>query len=221
MNRILLSITILSLLVWGCDKNTPSNNNEHCDVDNPLTELQWLQNIVYNQEIEHQHSMTIHKCSYNKQQGFVIDFCVECPDSQIIFFDCDSSVICKFGETTSCYSFSDFKVKAEDLLLIYSDTIVADTNFCHISDPLTELKWLAQIVAENKNKEAKAEIYKCIYDDKEGFIINICVGCLDAIIEFRDCQGNVLCEFGGIMGTVTCPDFQEKLKDKELIWENH
>jgi len=132
-----LTILTLTLLIWGCDKNTPSKNNDLCNADNPLTYLPWLNSIVNNQENSRIHSLAIHKCTYENQQGFLIDFCVECTDTQIVFFDCDSSVICQFGETTSCSSYSDFQNKVEDLLLIYSDTVVADTNFCHVSDPLT------------------------------------------------------------------------------------
>jgi len=39
-------------------------------------------------------------------------------------------------------------------------------------------------------------------------------------LEFYDCEGNVICEFGGFDGRNTCPDFESNVSNMELIWTN-
>jgi hypothetical protein len=71
-----------------------------------------------------------------------------------------------------------------------------------------------------QNEMDTAEIYFCIYDNKEGFLIDLCVQCPDALTTFYDCEGNIVCEFGGYLGTNTCPNFEEKTSKRALIWKH-
>jgi hypothetical protein len=98
-----------------------------------------------------------------------------------------------------------------------TETINND-QFCNVENPLDELDWLIKIVEDNTDNPASAEIYRCIYNQQEGFLIDLCVGCPDGLVQFYDCEGTVLCEFGGIDGRNTCPDFEENVSDKKLIW---
>lgn len=96
-----------------------------------------------------------------------------------------------------------------------------DTMICNTQEPLADLKWLKDIKTNAEQSESDtAEIYFCIYDDKEGFLVDLCVQCPDALTYFYDCEGNVVCEFGGYLGTNTCPDFEVKISKKELLWKH-
>ncbi len=96
-----------------------------------------------------------------------------------------------------------------------------DSMLCNTEEPLTELSWLKEIKDNAEQSESDtSEIYFCIYEEKEGFLIDLCVQCPDALTVFYDCEGNVLCEFGGYLGTNTCPDFDEKISKKELLWKH-
>ena len=94
------------------------------------------------------------------------------------------------------------------------DKIVCETN-----KPLEELPWLRERVDGMKNNQSNAAIYCCDYGNQQGFLSDDCVNCPDGMSEFYDCQGNILCEFGGIAGLNTCPDFEANLTDKVLIFE--
>jgi hypothetical protein len=96
----------------------------------------------------------------------------------------------------------------------------SNDQFCNVENPLEELNWLSELVEGVKDNPDKVEIYKCIYDYQEGFLIDLCVGCPDGLVEFYDCEGNVLCEFGGFDGRNTCPDFENSVSNMELIWNN-
>lgn len=209
-------IVLLSLL--SCDKKDTSQNDEFSKIDDPINELVWLKNII----AEATNPITIHKCSYKNKEGFLVNFCVNCSDGLVVFFDRDSNVIYEFGGIDGRNTCPDFEIEVMNKELIYSDTIATSNIdcFCDVNNPLKELNWLKQIVFENENNETRVEIYRCIYDSTEGFIIDLCVQCPDGLVEFRDCAGNIICEFGGIDGRVTCPDFELKVTKKELIWTN-
>jgi hypothetical protein len=57
-----------------------------------------------------------------------------------------------------------------------------------------------------------------LYDTTEGFLVDICFQCADDLVYYYDCNGNTICEFGGYSGLNTCPDFEDKLYDIELIF---
>ncbi|HNZ81627.1 MAG: DUF6970 domain-containing protein [Bacteroidales bacterium] len=211
-------ILIIFLSLFSCDKKNTTLNDQFCKVDDPMNELVWLKSII----AEAVNPITIHSCSYKNHEGFLVDFCVNCPDGLVVFFDCDSNVLCEFGGIDGRNTCPDFELEVMNKELIYGDTIAANNNdlFCNVNNPLEELNWLKQLVNDNKENEVRAEIYKCIYDSTEGFIIDLCVQCPDGLVEFRDCTGNILCEFGGFDGRVTCPDFELKIIKKELIWTN-
>lgn len=117
---------------------------------------------------------------------------------------------------------ADFKNSVSDKELIYSNSnivVSSDTTYCN-SNPLQELKWLIKLIEGVKDNPVKVEIYKCIYKSQEGFIIDKCVRCPDGLVEFYNCEGTVICEFGGMFGRNTCPDFERNVTNMELIWTN-
>ncbi len=138
------------------------------------------------------------------------------------FYDCEGNVICEFGGFDGRNFCFDFECNVSDMELIYNDsnTVVHnDTTYC-ITNPLQELKWLREKFEIMKANPFKSYIYKCIYNYQEGFIIDICFMCPDVLVEFYDCEGNVICEFGGFDGRNTCPDFESNVSNMELIWTN-
>jgi len=90
---------------------------------------------------------------------------------------------------------------------------------CLNNSPLMELEWLKNIVSEIQSQNNKATIYQCVYNNSHGFIVDLCVQCPDAMTYLYDCNGNVICEFGGYLGANSCPDFDENISDKVLIFE--
>jgi hypothetical protein len=111
------------------------------------------------------------------------------------------------------------------LLLIHCDSndnncSDSDLCYCDTENPVNDLNWLKEIInAEPFNQTDTAEIYYCIYNNIEGFVVDMCVFCPDAMVFFYDCEGNIICEFGGYLGLNTCPDFEENLSKIELIWK--
>jgi hypothetical protein len=97
---------------------------------------------------------------------------------------------------------------------------INNDQFCNVENPFQELNWLNDLLDTNDNYTVKIEIYKCNYKEQEGFLIDLCVDCLDGLVQFYDCEGTVMCEFGGIDGRNTCPDFEDIVSNKELIWSN-
>ncbi len=94
-----------------------------------------------------------------------------------------------------------------------------DKNICYEKNPITELAWLKKIVDEQSTNDYNKMIIKSYkYNDKNGFLIDHCIGCSDGLTVFYDCSGNTMCEFGGIDGKNTCPDFTSKSIEGEIIF---
>ena len=96
---------------------------------------------------------------------------------------------------------------------------------CNFDNPLADLPWLKEIVDEFE-KEANAlcynphaRIYQCAYKDGIGFLIEMCVGCLDAGYSFRNCEGVVLCENSGLSGEDNCSELNIDFENRKLVWE--
>lgn len=218
-NLILLLVCVLAL--FGCTKDIVSTKN-YCNAVDPLLELPWLKKIVDDQECNKYSKMTIYKCEYQQQKGFVVDSCVGCPDSLVTFFDCDGNKICETGGKHGKNTCPDFISEATIKEIVFRDTIVESrpaTYFCEVDNPLEDIPWLKERVDAMISNNIKAYVYRCIYNNQPGFLINDCVSCRDGIAFFASCDGILVCRFGGFTGEVSCPDFNEKLTLKELIFE--
>lgn len=223
MKNIILTYLFSSLFFIVCvNGNTETiNNDQFYNVENPLYELNWMTyliDIYGNNTLERE----IFKCTYKEQEGFPIDLYVGYPVGLLEFYDHVGNVICEFSGFDGRNTCPGFKNSISDMELIYSDSNTVlnnDTIYC-ITNPLQELKWLSELVEGVKDNPVKVEIYKCIYNYQEGFLIDKCVGCPDGLIEFYNCEGSVICEFGGFNGRNTCPDFESSVLNMELIWTN-
>ena len=91
-------------------------------------------------------------------------------------------------------------------------------DVCNVKNPLTDLPWLATKVEEytsfSQNNSLRVTIYQCMYGDGQtGFLED-----LGSIKPFYNCEGDVLCVLGGVVGE-TCPHLNIDLANKKLIWE--
>ncbi|MTI26192.1 DUF6970 domain-containing protein [Fulvivirga kasyanovii] len=109
------------------------------------------------------------------------------------------------------------------VLLSACKTTNAQTAMCYIEDPIAELGWLQDIIQRQKslNVDRKADIFEYTFKGEKYFMADMCVGCPDFITVFYNCIGEKVCESGGIMGTNTCPDFEEEAISKRLIWSSY
>ena len=101
-------------------------------------------------------------------------------------------------------------------------------SVCGVENPLTELEWLSQIIAnweenlQNGENNWAGKIYQCTYEDnKIGFLIEPCSGCPDAGYSFWSCDGTMLCGGGGHSGEDTCGEFNIDSNSVKLIYTHN
>ena len=93
---------------------------------------------------------------------------------------------------------------------------------CDVDIPIADLTWLREIKT-NLEKSASASkklITQYTYQGKSVFLVDSCNDCADNLTTLYNCEGTVICKFGGITGLNTCPDFEKKATDKIILWEN-
>lgn len=83
-----------------------------------------------------------------------------------------------------------------------------------------DLTWLNSIETSIANNNAKGEIYLYKYKSQNAFEIKDCLNCPDMMTIVKNCEGVVICQFGGIGGVNTCPDFYSSATSKTLVWKN-
>ncbi|WP_010178873.1 DUF6970 domain-containing protein [Aquimarina agarilytica] len=108
------------------------------------------------------------------------------------------------------------------LLLFVSCERVLETQKCS-DNPLEEIAVLKKLIA---NEEAQTpgtsnglEIIQYTYQNKVVYFVDDCVNnCADSLALVYDCDENVICEFGGIAGVNTCPDFEAEATDRVILF---
>ena len=97
-----------------------------------------------------------------------------------------------------------------------------DLTTCGTNNPLEDIAWLKELKegVEMSASPAKAIFIQYTYNDKTVFSIDTCADCTDNLIKVYNCDKEVICEFGGIEGLNTCPDFEQKATNKLILWEN-
>ncbi|MDR3133543.1 MAG: hypothetical protein LBU42_05910 [Prevotellaceae bacterium] len=92
---------------------------------------------------------------------------------------------------------------------------------CDVNNPLTDLEWLRQLVADLETFTTHIRIYQCIYEtNKIGFLIEPCRPCPEGHFEFLNCEGSMLCTSWGIVAS-GCEEFYVDFENKKRIWENN
>lgn len=65
------------------------------------------------------------------------------------------------------------------------------------------------------------EIYAYKYKGDTVFLVSsTCEQCADMMAHVYSCKGKTICQFGGIAGLNTCPDFSDLATNRELVWKN-
>ncbi len=84
----------------------------------------------------------------------------------------------------------------------------------------SDLAWLEALQGSINQSGHKAEIYLAHYLGQRVFEVNPCLDCAEMITTVYDCQGQVICAFGGLVGLNTCPDYAPDPETKLLYWKN-
>ncbi|MFZ5942436.1 MAG: DUF6970 domain-containing protein [Bacteroidota bacterium] len=107
------------------------------------------------------------------------------------------------------------------LILLVNCSDYPKEEFCGVSDPLKNINWLHEIYLFAERNNVKSRITKVIYKDEEGFIIETFIDQpADNMVTFRNCSNEIICEWGGIGGIISCPDFQDYVTFSEILWTN-
>ena len=118
--RMVLMLLILAgFTLSSCEKN------KECNVDNPLTALTWLKEIVDTFEINAVWFGTnpqakIYQCRYKDGTGFLLEMCAGCPDAVYSFLNCEGVVLCSGGGFDGKDDCLNFKIKEKNKKLIWS-----------------------------------------------------------------------------------------------------
>ena len=82
--------------------------------------------------------------------------------------------------------------------------------------------WYKELTNQYKPwSHIKVEIYSYTYNSQ--MVIGVHTvepTCCDMMDVVYDCSGNSICQFGGIAGLNTCPDFASTATDKKLLFKN-
>lgn len=93
---------------------------------------------------------------------------------------------------------------------------------CNIRNPTQDLLWLKDYIEQrSKDTSCRARVTYYIYAENDVFLVDDChsTEVSDHLTFVKDCEGNVICEFGGIAGLNTCPDFETEAIEKSILWD--
>lgn len=96
-----------------------------------------------------------------------------------------------------------------------------EKEVCYTNDPLEEISWLSDI-RDSFDKDMGLQRQRIImykYHGEYVFLIDDCYQCPDALAFVFDCEGKVICEFGGFTGINTCPDFGQNATDEKALYD--
>jgi hypothetical protein len=102
------------------------------------------------------------------------------------------------------------------LFILLATLLSCGKNDC---DKKCNPSWIDDVTKSITQNGYKGEITKYIFQNQEVYLIRGCLECADYIDEVRNCEGKTICEFGGIVGKNTCPDFDKATK-VGVVWKN-
>lgn len=121
--KLLIIITSMVMLVSFCNREEDepnSENNTFCNVENPLTDLEWLKQKV-NESKEDTVKLRVYKVVFDGQEGFIVEECVygDCSRPVGAYYDCSGNELCQYGGFVGnlCTEYEEKTTKKE---LIYS-----------------------------------------------------------------------------------------------------
>ena len=97
----------------------------------------------------------------------------------------------------------------------------SDKYYCDSENPTEDIPWLKETkeVLMISAKMTGAQIIGYKYKGESVFYIDACYNCIDDIKSVYDCNGNIICEFGGYAGLNTCQDFETEATDSTMLFD--
>lgn len=112
---ILFLFFVMSVLPKSCAENLEYADAGICNVDNPLEDLPWLNDIVYSIQLSMRPTGSqIIQYTYKGEYVFWVDMCYQCADGLIQVYNCTGEVICEFGGIDGRNTCLDFETEATD-----------------------------------------------------------------------------------------------------------
>ena len=176
-----------------------------CDVDNPLTDLPWLEKETRAGYCK------IYQCVYNDTVGFLL--IASPPFMAYRLKNCEGETVCMNGYISGC---KDVGIDFDSRKLIWLDTALM-----FVDNPLSTDNpwsfWLIKYIEDcSKLCKTTVKIYQCNYRDGVGFIFDyVDLGYYD----LYDFIGNPECDSRYTGGHLNCKDFDIDFDSKKLIWE--
>jgi len=91
---------------------------------------------------------------------------------------------------------------------------------CNVEEPEKNIDWLAALIAQAEAQPGDVvRITLFTYENEDVFFIQQSENIADHMDIVKNCAGETICQFGGIAGLNTCPDFQEDAMGGQIIWE--
>lgn len=92
---------------------------------------------------------------------------------------------------------------------------------CCLDDPTESIDWLKDIKVQMTQtaKPTGGQIIQYNYLGECVFWIDNCYNCADNLIVIYDAEQNIVCQFGGIIGLNTCPDFEKEATDEKVLFD--
>ena len=102
----------------------------------------------------------------------------------------------------------------------YND--IENNEICNSDDPLEDIVWLSEIrnLFDQDMGPQRQRITQYKYYGNDVFLIENCFQCADALSIVYDCKANIVCEFGGIDGRNTCPNFDQNKTNEKILYDN-
>jgi len=95
-----------------------------------------------------------------------------------------------------------------------------DFSLCE-DNPIENIIWIKELVERQSMINNTLEITQYNYMGNTVFSVDTCpYNCSDSLINVYDCDQNLICEFGGIAGLNTCPDFDVESINQGTIFSN-
>lgn len=98
-----------------------------------------------------------------------------------------------------------------------STTTNDEELLCNTENPLEDIDWLNELKESLENNNWQSLIIEYKYKGEDVFYVDPCYNCPDGMSTVYNCEGDVLCGFGGIAGINTCPDFFSEATDSAVI----
>ena len=97
-----------------------------------------------------------------------------------------------------------------------------ETTVCNTNDPVRDFTWLTDIKDSIQAQGWRGFIDSYNYRGEQVIFINPNPTGSEAenLCTARDCNGNILCSWGGPNGLLTCPSFWNEVTNRQELWSN-